>query len=47
MIKIVFPPGSGNSTTHDNWFPALKKDLEGYEAVTATFPDPILARESY
>lgn len=49
MIKIVFAPGNGNSTTRDNWFPAVQKELEakGFEVIAATFPDPELAREAY
>ncbi|MCC8467923.1 MAG: alpha/beta hydrolase [Rickettsia endosymbiont of Eriopis connexa] len=49
MIKIVFVPGNGNSTTQDNWFPSVKEELEAYniEVITTTFPDPELARESY
>ncbi|KJV92367.1 RBBP9/YdeN family alpha/beta hydrolase [Rickettsia bellii] len=49
MIKIVFVPGNGNSTTKDNWFPSVKKELELHdiEVVAATFPDPDLAREFY
>ncbi len=49
MPKIVFAPGNGGSTTHDNWFPFVQKSLEqrGFEVVAATFPDPVLARESY
>lgn len=49
MTKVIFIPGNGGSTTHDNWFPSVKKSLEEHhlEAIAATFPDPILARESY
>lgn len=48
MTKIIFIPGNGGSTTHDNWFPSVKKELEaqGLPVVAAPFPDPILARES-
>ena len=49
MVRIIFVPGNGGSTTQDNWFPSVKKDLEkeGFEVVAAEFPDPDLARESY
>lgn len=49
MIKIIFIPGNGNSTTNDNWFPTVKKELEmaGLEVVAAQFPDPELARSSF
>jgi len=49
MVKVIFVPGNGGSTTHDNWFPSVQKDLEaaGIEVVTAEFPDPVLARESF
>ena len=49
MIKVIFVPGNGNSTTADNWFPTVKRDLEkaGLEVITATFPDPLLARKKY
>jgi len=49
MVKAVFVPGNGNSTTKDNWFPSIKLDLEerGIEVIAATFPDPDLARKSY
>lgn len=48
MTKIIFIPGNGGSTTHDNWFPSVKKELEahGLSVVAAPFPDPELARES-
>ena len=48
MIKIIFIPGNGGSTTHDNWFPSVKKELEahGLSVLAAPFPDPELARES-
>lgn len=49
MVKVIFIPGNGNSTTSDNWFPSAKQDLEagGLEVIAATFPDPDLARESF
>lgn len=49
MTKIIFVPGNGGSTTHDNWFPSVKKDLEaeGLNVIAAEFPDPELARESF
>ncbi len=49
MIKVVFVPGNGGSTTSDNWFPSVKSELEseGLKVITAQFPDPVLARKSY
>lgn len=49
MVKIVFVPGNGGSTTQDNWFPSVKTELEsfGLEVIAETFPDADLARESY
>ncbi len=49
MIRVVFVPGNGGSTTQDNWFPSVKSDLEnqGFEVIAAEFPDPELARESF
>lgn len=49
MIKVVFIPGNGGSTTKDNWFPSVKKELEAHsiKVIDQTFPDPMLARESY
>ena len=48
MAKIVFIPGNSGSTTHDNWFPGVKTELEatGLKIVQAEFPDPQLGRES-
>jgi predicted alpha/beta hydrolase family esterase len=49
MVKAIFIPGNGNSTTSDNWFPSVKLELEtkGIEVIAASFPDPNLARESF
>jgi len=49
MVKIIFIPGNGNSTTADNWFPSIKTEFEakGIEVIAAEFPDPALARRSY
>ncbi len=49
MIKVIFIPGNGGSTTHDNWFPSVRGELEaaGLEVIAAEFPDPELARESF
>lgn len=49
MIKVVFAPGNGGSTTRDNWFPSLQKTLEeaGIKVIAPDFPDPELARECY
>lgn len=48
-MKVVFVPGNGGSTTRDNWFPAVQRNLEekGFDVVAAHFPDAELARESY
>lgn len=49
MTKVIFVPGNGGSTTQDNWFPSCKQAFEtaGLEVIAATFPDPILASESF
>lgn len=49
MIKVIFVPGNGGSTTQDNWFPSVKSTLvgNGLSVVDAEFPDSNLARESY
>ena len=49
MTKIIFVPGNCGCTTHDNWFPSVKNELEaeGIEVIAAEFPDPELARESF
>lgn len=49
MVKVVFVPGNGGCTTHDNWFLNVKSGLEkeGLEVVAAQFPDPKLARETF
>jgi len=49
MKKVVFIPGNGGCTTHDNWFPSVKTELEanGLKVIAAEFPDPVLARQSY
>jgi len=49
MARIVFVPGNGGSTTHDNWFPYVQAALKahGHEVIAATFPDPVLAREAF
>ena len=46
---MIFVPGNGGSTTHDNWFPYVQAVFEahGHEVIAATFPDPVLARESF
>lgn len=48
-MKVIFVPGNGNSTTQDNWFPNLKKDLEKHsiKVIAEKFPDPELAREKF
>lgn len=49
MAKVIFIPGNGGSTTHDNWFPNVQSALEqhGFEVIAAEFPDSQLARKSY
>lgn len=49
MIKVVFAPGNGGGSVHENWFVYLKKELEnmGITVVAKDFPDPMLAREKY
>ncbi len=49
MVKAIFIPGNGGSSTQDNWFPAVKLELEahGVEVISVVFPDPYLARQSY
>lgn len=47
--RIIFLPGNGGCTTHDNWFPDVKNTLEerGHQVIAASFPDPDLARQEY
>ena len=49
MTKVIFIPGNGGCTTHDNWYPDTKKALEqqGLQVIAAEFPDPMLALASY
>ena len=49
VTKIIFIPGKGHCTTHDNWFPSVQKEFEskGLDVIAARFPDPELARESH
>ncbi|MES2215558.1 MAG: alpha/beta fold hydrolase [Pseudomonadota bacterium] len=49
MTKVIFLPGNGGSTTKDNWFPSVQKELEAanLEVIAATWPDSILARSSF
>ena len=44
--KIVFIPGNGGGSPNDNWFPFVKKELEGYDitVIAEEFPDNDLAR---
>ncbi len=48
-IKIIFIPGNGNGTPHDNWFPYIKRIFEKLklQVVARQFPDAFLARSSY
>lgn len=48
-MKVILIPGNGGGGPNDNWFPYLKKELEGLgvEVVASEFPDNYLARESY
>lgn len=47
-IKVIFIHGNGGSTTDDNWFPSVRKELEalGLEVIAQNFPDPIEAKSS-
>lgn len=47
MTRIIFIPGNGGCTTHDNWFPAVQSELQakGLQVIAADFPDPELARK--
>lgn len=49
MYKVIFIPGNGGSSVHDNWFPQVKKELEaeGLFVIARDFPDSHLARESF
>jgi len=45
-IKVIFIHGNGGSTINDNWFPWVKKELEGlgFEVIAKNLPDPIEAK---
>jgi predicted alpha/beta hydrolase family esterase len=49
MTKVIFLPGNGGATTHDNWFPYLQVELTklGVQVLAEEFPDPQLARREY
>ena len=49
MLKVIFVPGNGGSSTQDIWYPSVKAELNeaGVEVIATDFPDPELARESY
>lgn len=49
MTKVIFLPGNGGGTTHDNWFPYLQAELTklGVQVLAEEFPDPQLARREY
>lgn len=48
-IKAIFLPGNGGGTTKDNWFPYLKKELEGLvvKVIDTDFPDQPLCRAEH
>lgn len=48
LKKVIFIPGNGGGSPKDNWFPAVKTDLEnaGITVVAEEFPDNDLARAS-
>lgn len=47
--KVIFIPGNGGGSPTDNWFPAVKRELEaiGLDVISEEFPDNDLARASY
>jgi len=47
--KVIFIPGNGGGSPRDNWFPAVKNELEeaGLQVISEEFPDNVLARSSY
>ena len=49
LPKIILIHGNGGSTTEDNWFPYVKKELKklNINVVSKTFPDNKLARQEY
>lgn len=49
MNKVIFIPGNSGGTPKDNWFPAVKKELEAANitVIAENFPDNDLARASY
>jgi serine hydrolase len=44
-VRIIFIPGNGGGSPQDNWFPAIKAELEdkGLIVITEEFPDNDLA----
>ncbi len=48
-IKAVFIPGNGESSTKENWFPHVQRELEklGVQVIAEDFPDPDLARAQH
>ncbi len=49
MTKVIFLPGNGGGTPHDNWFPYLKEELGklGLRVIDKNFPDNDIARSKY
>ena len=47
--KVILIPGNGGGSPRDNWFPAVKKELEaaGLKVIAEEFPDNQLARAEY
>ncbi|HEV2613599.1 MAG TPA: alpha/beta hydrolase [Gammaproteobacteria bacterium] len=47
--KVILIPGNGGGSPRDNWFPAIKKELEaaGLQVIAEEFPDNNLARSQY
>lgn len=48
-LKIIMIHGNGGGTGQDFWFPYVQTGLEalGLNVIAPTFPDNVLARESY
>ncbi|ARG99593.1 RBBP9/YdeN family alpha/beta hydrolase [Legionella micdadei] len=47
--RIIFIPGNSGGSPRDNWFPSVKKELEGFglNVIAEEFPDNDLARASF
>jgi predicted alpha/beta hydrolase family esterase len=48
MMKAIFLPGNGGGSTHDNWFPYVKTELEkvDIQVIAADFPDNYVCKAS-